>query len=80
MNTLYLTRATILYGGSAFLIYSYPAISQAVGIALLALLWLICAHTTFSGLQSRFAMARSRRFGGDPRSEPARARHNESSQ
>ncbi len=69
MNALYLTKATLLYGGSAFLIYNYPAISQAVGIALLAFLWLICAHKTFSGLQRRFALARSRRSGSDPRSD-----------
>ncbi len=80
MNALYLTKATIFYGGSAFLIYSYPAISQGVGIALLVFLWLICAHTTFSGLQRRFAMARSRRWGGDPRPERARARYDEFSQ
>ena len=41
---LYLTKATVVCGGSAFLIYSYPLISQIAIIALLTVLWFSCAH------------------------------------
>jgi len=47
---LYLTKATFVCGGSAFLIYSYPVISQAAIIGVLALLWFSCAHRTLSRL------------------------------
>jgi len=43
---LTMAKATILCGGSAFLIYSFPIISQAAIIGLLTLLWISCAHRT----------------------------------
>jgi hypothetical protein len=50
---LYLTKATIVCGGSAFLIYSFPVISQVAIIGLLTLLWLSCAHRTINHLRRR---------------------------
>ena len=47
MNLLDLIKATITCGVSAFLIYSFPVISQIVIIGLLSLLWLSYAHRTF---------------------------------
>ena len=44
MNLLDLVKATITCGVSAFLIYSFPIISQIVIIGLLSLLWLSYAH------------------------------------
>ncbi len=45
-----LIKATIVCGGFAFLTYSFPAISQALIIGLLALLWFSCAHRTIGDL------------------------------
>jgi hypothetical protein len=52
-DMLYLTKATIVCGGSAFLIYSFPVISQVAIIGLLTLLWLSCAHRTINHLRRR---------------------------
>jgi hypothetical protein len=53
MNVLDLIKATIACGGSAFLIYSFPVISQIVIIGLLSLLWLAYAHKTIARLRRR---------------------------
>lgn len=53
MNVLDLIKATIICGLSAFLIYSFPVISQVVIIGLLFLLWVSCAHRTIAGLRRR---------------------------
>jgi hypothetical protein len=47
---LTLTKATILCGGLAFLIYSFPIISQIAIIGVLTLLWTSCAHRTLTQL------------------------------
>lgn len=39
-----LVKATIVCGGLAFVVYSYPALSQAIIIGLLTLMWFSCAH------------------------------------
>jgi len=44
MTFLDLVKATIVCGGLAFVVYSYPAFSQAVIIGLLTLMWFSCAH------------------------------------
>jgi hypothetical protein len=46
MNIVDLTKATIICGGTAFLIYTFPVLAQAVIIGLLSLLWLGYAHRT----------------------------------
>lgn len=46
MSLMDLIKATIACGGIAFLIYSFPVISQVIIIALLTLLWLSYAHRT----------------------------------
>ena len=53
MNILDLTKATVICGGVAFLIYSFPVLSQVVGIGLLSLLWLAYAHKTLAQLRRR---------------------------
>ncbi len=43
--TIYdLTKATVVCGGVAFLIYSFPLVSQILTIGLLSLLWLSYAY------------------------------------
>ncbi len=39
-----LVKATVVCGGLAFLVYSFPALSQAVIIGVLTLMWFSCAH------------------------------------
>ncbi len=53
MNMFDLIKATITCGVSAFLIYSFPIISQVVIIGLLSLLWLAYAHKALSVLWRR---------------------------
>jgi hypothetical protein len=48
-----LIKATLACGITAFLIYTFPVISQVVIIALLSLLWLSYAHRTFAYLRRR---------------------------
>jgi hypothetical protein len=50
MTFLDLTKATVICGGVAFVIYSFPVISQVVTIGLLSLLWLSYAHKTIANL------------------------------
>jgi uncharacterized membrane protein YesL len=42
-----LIRATVVCGGVAFLVYSFPVLSQVILIAFLSLLWLSCAAQAF---------------------------------
>ncbi|MDH7501123.1 MAG: hypothetical protein QHJ82_00215 [Verrucomicrobiota bacterium] len=44
-----LVKATIVCGGLAFVVYSYPALSQALIIGLLTLMWFSCAHQVVKG-------------------------------
>jgi hypothetical protein len=53
MNFLDLIKATISCGASAFIIYSFPVISQVVIIGLLSLLWLGYARKTLRSLRQR---------------------------
>jgi hypothetical protein len=53
MNVFDLVKATITCGVSAFLIYTFPVISQVVIIGLLSLLWLSYAHRTLTALWRR---------------------------
>jgi hypothetical protein len=53
MNVLDLAKATIICGTSAFVIYTFPVVSQAVIIGGLTLLWLSYAHRTFTKLLRR---------------------------
>lgn len=53
MNLFDLFKATLACGGIAFIIYSYPVLSQAVIIGLLALLWSSYAYKTFVRLTRR---------------------------
>lgn len=53
MNLLDLIKATIACGLSAFLIYSFPVVSQVVIIGGLSLLWLSYAHRTLVNLLRR---------------------------
>ncbi len=53
MSVFDLVKATVTCGLSAFVIYSFPVISQVVIIALLSLLWLSYAHRTLGHLRRR---------------------------
>jgi len=53
MNLLDLIKATFGCGISAFLIYSFPVISQVVIIGLLSLLWLSYAHRTVATIRRK---------------------------
>ena len=46
MKTLDLIKATVVCGGLAYAVYSVPAISQAVLIGVLSLVWLSYAYKT----------------------------------
>jgi len=48
-----LIKATLTCGGGAFLIYSFPVVSQVMIIGLLTLLWLSYAHRTWARLRRR---------------------------
>jgi len=49
MSIVDLTKATVMCGGVAFLIYSFPTLAQALLIGFLSLLWLVYAHKTVAG-------------------------------
>jgi len=53
MNVLDLVKATLICGLTAFLIYTYPVVSQALIIGGLTLLWLSYAHRTLARLLRR---------------------------
>jgi hypothetical protein len=44
MNILDLIKATVVCGGMAFLVYSFPVIGQIMIIGFLSLAWLTYAH------------------------------------
>jgi hypothetical protein len=53
MNVLDLVKATLACGISAFLVYSYPVLSQVLFIGLVSLLWLFYARKTLARLFRR---------------------------
>jgi hypothetical protein len=53
MSVLDLIKATVVCGGIAFLVYSFPVIGQVVIIGLLGLAWLTYAHKMIKTLTGR---------------------------
>ena len=53
MSVFDLIKATIVCGGVAFLVYSFPVIGQVVIIGLLGLAWLTYAHKMIKTLGRR---------------------------
>ena len=53
MTILDLAKATLVCGGMAFLIYSYPVVGQVLVIGLLSLLWLAYFRQTLINLRRR---------------------------
>jgi uncharacterized membrane protein YesL len=52
--TIYdLTKATVICGGVAFLIYTFPLVSQILTIGLLTVLWLSYAHRAFTNFRRK---------------------------
>lgn len=49
MNVFDLTKATVVCGLLAFLVYSFPALAQGLLIGVLSLLWLLYARVTLRG-------------------------------
>ncbi len=53
MNVVDLTKATVVCGSIAYVVYSYPVIGQVVIIAALSLAWLSYAHKTLRTLSGK---------------------------
>ena len=53
MSVYDLIKATIVCGGIAFLVYSFPVIGQILIIGLLALAWFTYAHKMIKTLSRR---------------------------
>jgi len=53
MNILDLAKATVICGGTAFLIFSFPVLGQVLLIGLLSLMWLGYAHKTLAHMRRR---------------------------
>jgi hypothetical protein len=53
MSIVDLIKATLVCGVTAFLIYSFPVVSQVVLIGFLSFLWLLYARTTIARLLRR---------------------------
>jgi uncharacterized membrane protein YesL len=53
MSIFDLTKATVTCGGVAFLIYSFPLLSQILTIGLLSLLWLSYAYRTIANMRRK---------------------------
>jgi len=51
MSMLDLAKATVVCGGLAFLIYSFPIVSQVSLIVFLFVLWLLYARKAISSLR-----------------------------
>jgi hypothetical protein len=54
MSVLDLTKATVVCGGMAFVVYSFPIVVQILVIGLLSLLWLAYAYKTVATLRRRW--------------------------
>jgi hypothetical protein len=53
MNMFDLVKATVVCGGVAFLIYSFPVVGQIVLIGFLSVLWLLYAYKAVEHLRRR---------------------------
>jgi hypothetical protein len=53
MNIFDLTKATVVCGSTAFLVYSFPVISQAAIIGLLTVFWLSYAYKLAKSIRER---------------------------
>ena len=53
MNLMDLTKATLVCGGIAYLVYTIPEISQAAIIGLLTIFWLSYAYKLARSLRRR---------------------------
>jgi len=53
MSIYDLTKATVICGGVAFLIYTFPLVSQILTIAILSLLWLSYAYRAILNMRRK---------------------------
>ena len=53
MSVFDLTKATVVCGGIAFLVYSFPEIGQVTIIGLLSTIWLSYAYKLMKGVLRR---------------------------
>jgi hypothetical protein len=53
MSIYDLTKATVICGGVAFLIYSFPLLSQILTIGILSLLWLSYAYRAIANMRRK---------------------------
>jgi hypothetical protein len=58
MNMLDLVKATVVCGGVAFLIYSFPVVGQILLIGFLSVLWLMYAYKAVEDLRRRWKATR----------------------
>ncbi len=53
MTFIDLIKATVMFGGAAFVIYRFPVVGQILVLVLLGLVWLAYAHSTLTYLRRR---------------------------
>ena len=53
MRMLDLIKATVVCGGVAYFVYSYPVLGQVVIIGFRSLMWLSCAHMTIQTIRRK---------------------------
>ncbi len=53
MSVLDFTKATVVCGLAAYLVYTFPVLSQALMIGLLSVLWLLYARKMLQALRRR---------------------------
>jgi uncharacterized membrane protein YesL len=53
MSIFDLTKATVICGGVAFLIYTFPLVSQILTIGLLSVLWLSYAYRAIINMRRK---------------------------
>jgi len=53
MSIYDLTKATLVCGGVAFLIYTFPLLSQILTIGILSVLWLSYAYRTIANMRRK---------------------------
>jgi hypothetical protein len=53
MSLLDLVKATLVCGGSSFVIYSFPVVGQVCLISLFSLLWLLYVRKAIENLRRR---------------------------
>jgi uncharacterized membrane protein YesL len=51
MNMFSLLKATVLCGGTSFVVYQFPILAQILFICVMGFFWMSCAHRALSNLR-----------------------------